>query len=132
MTYHPRGGPRGIYASGQPFAIVDAVRGRKKLSPNAARRAHTRHEEKVGRVRERLARLSPGGEPTRPLDVPSASVIEPQARSMPCPKCLGSCTVVEHAAETREGTRLRIAHMICKGCSGRRAIYFRIVGEMYN
>jgi hypothetical protein len=108
------------------------VRGRKKLSVNAERRARTRHDEKVGRTRERLARLEPGGGPNRPLDVPSASLVEPEARSMPCPKCLGSCAVVEHSAETQEGRRLRIAHMMCKGCGGRRAIYFRIVADVLN
>ena len=108
------------------------MRGRKKLSPNAERRAHTRAEEKLGRNRARLARLSPGGEPNHPLDVPSASLVEPQARSMPCPKCMGACTVIEHAAETREGRRLRIAHMICRTCGGRRAIYFRIVAAELN
>jgi hypothetical protein len=108
------------------------VRGRKKLSLNAERRARTRHEEKLGRARERLARLAPGGEPNRPLDLSSASLVEPQARSMPCPKCLGACGVIEHAAETREGMRLRIAHVMCKTCGGRRAIYFRIVGDVLN
>ena len=108
------------------------MRGRKKLTANAERRAHTRAAEKLGRARERLARLEPGGEPVRPLDVMSASLIEPQAKSMPCPKCLGGCTVVEHAAETREGRRLRIAHMMCRMCGSRRAIYFRIAGEALN
>jgi hypothetical protein len=111
---------------------VDVVRGRKKLSVNAERRARTRHEEKIGRAREKLARLEPGGEPSHPLDVPSASLVEPEARSMPCPKCLGSCAVVEHAAETQEGRRLRIAHMMCKVCGGRRSVYFRIVADVLN
>ena len=75
-----------IYAGGPSAVILGYVRGRKKLSANAQRRAHTRAEEKLGRHRERLARLAPGGEPSRPLDVTTASVIEPQARSMPCPK----------------------------------------------
>ena len=109
-----------------------SVRGRKKLSANAERRAHTRAEEKLGRTRERLARLAPGGEANHPLDVTSASVIEPQARSMPCPKCLGPCSLIEHAAETREGHRLRIAHTICRACGSRRAIYFRIAGDLLN
>ena len=102
------------------------------MSPNAERRAHTRAEEKLVRTRVRLARLAPGGEPSRPLDVSSASLVEPQAKSMPCPKCEGACSVVEHAAETQQGKRLRIAHMACKDCGGRRAIYFRIVGEALN
>jgi C4-type Zn-finger protein len=62
----------------------------------------------------------------------SASLVEPHAKSMPCPKCAGACAVVEHAAETQQGQRLRIAHMMCKGCGGRRAIYFRIVGDFLN
>jgi hypothetical protein len=123
---------RWIYARGPSAGILGCVRGRKKLSAHAERRAHTRAEEKLGRTRERLARLAPGGEPNHPLDVTSASVIEPQARSMPCPKCLGPCALIEHSAETREGKRLRIAHTICKACGGRRAIYFRIAGDLLN
>src|SRR5262249_46841036 len=119
-------------ASGPPFAIVEPVRGRKKLSVNAERRARTRHEEKLGRARERLARLEPGGAPNRPLDVQSASPGEPEARSRPCPKSLGSRAVVERSAETQEGRRLRIAHMMCRACGGRRAIYFRIVTDALN
>jgi len=108
------------------------VHRRKKLSANAERRLRTRAEEKLGRTRERLARLQPGGEPGRPIDVVSASVVEAQARSMACPKCLGSCTVIEHGAETLQGQRLRIAKVICSRCGSHRAIHFRIVGDPLN
>jgi len=108
------------------------VHRRKKLSANAERRLRTRAEEKLGRARERLARMQPGGEPGRPIDVASASVVEAQARSMACPKCLGPCQVVEHAAETMQGQRLRIAKVICNHCGSHRAIHFRIVGDALN
>jgi hypothetical protein len=108
------------------------VRGRKKLSPNAERKARARAEEKIGKARERLARLDAGGEPDRPIEVVSASVVEAQAKSIPCPKCLGPCRIEEHAAETLAGQRLRIARVTCAHCGARRAIYFRIVGDVVN
>jgi len=108
------------------------VRGRKKLTPNGERRARARAAEKVGRKRELLAQAESGGHPQRPIDIPSASVVETQARSIPCPRCLGACRVEEHAADTLQGKRLRIARVACGHCGGRRAIYFRIIGDGLN
>jgi hypothetical protein len=108
------------------------VRGRKKLTPNGERRARARAEEKLGRKRELLSKVETGGNPQRPIDVASASVVEAQAKSIPCPRCLGPCRVEEHAADTVEGKRLRIARVACGNCGGRRAIYFRIVSDWLN
>ena len=108
------------------------MRERKKLSRNAERRAKARAEEKLGKKRELLAKMESGGHPDRPIEVVSASVVETQAKSMPCPRCLGVCRVEEHAAETVEGRRLRIARLQCAQCGARRAVYFKIVGELVN
>ena len=108
------------------------MRERKKLSRKAERRAKARAEEKLGKKRELLAKMELGGHSDRPLEVVSASVVETQAKSMPCPRCLGACRVEEHAAETVEGRRLRIARMQCAQCGARRAVYFKIVGELMN
>jgi ferredoxin len=108
------------------------MREKKKLSRNAERRAKARAAEKLGRKRELLAKMESGGSPERPIEVVSASVVETHAKSMPCPRCLGACRVDEHAAETMEGKRLRIARMLCTQCGARRAVYFKIVGEMTN
>jgi ferredoxin len=108
------------------------MRERKKLSPKAERRAKARAEEKLGKKREQLAKIEAGGNPERPIDVVSATVVETRAKSMPCPRCLGACRVEEHAAETVEGRRLRIARMQCAQCGARRAVYFRVVREAMN
>jgi hypothetical protein len=108
------------------------MRQRKKQSPKAERRAKARAEEKLGKKREQLAQMEAGGSPERPIEVVSASVVETHAKSMPCPRCLGACRLDEHAAETVGGKRLRIARMLCTQCATRRAVYFRIVGEMMN
>ena len=109
-----------------------SVRGRKKLSPNAERRALARAEEKLSRARERLAELDRGGAPRHPIEIVSASLVETQARSVPCPKCLGASRVDDHTAVTLEGQRLRVAHLTCTHCGARRALYFRIVGDLLN
>jgi ferredoxin len=108
------------------------MRKRKKLSPKAERRAKARAAEKLAKKREKLAKIEAGGSPERPIEVVSASVVEPAATSMPCPTCLGACRVEEHAAETVDGKRLRIARMLCVQCGAKRAVYFKIVGQPLN
>jgi hypothetical protein len=98
----------------------------KKLSDRAARRAGARAADKLARDRERLARLSPGGSPDNPIEVTSASLVEPRARSMPCPRCEGEPLVEEHTAIVVDDRRLRVARTACKACGSRREIYFRI------
>jgi hypothetical protein len=108
------------------------VRERKKLSPKAERRAKERAAEKLGKRREKLAKIEAGGSPQRPIEVVSASVVVPAAMSLPCPTCLGACRVEEHAAEIVDGKRLRIARMQCSQCGAKRSVYFMIVGQMMN
>ena len=108
------------------------MRKRKKLSPNAERRAKARAAEKLGKKRETLAKIEAGGSPERPIEVVSASVVVPAAMSMPCPSCLGACRVEEHAAEIVDGKRRRIARMQCSLCGAKRSVYFKIVGQMMN
>lgn len=79
------------------------------------------------RERERLARAEVGGRPGNALEISSASLVELQARSTSCPRCGGTLRVDEHTAETIEGERLRIAHVVCVACGAPRKIYFRIV-----
>jgi uncharacterized protein with PIN domain len=45
---------------------------------------------------------------------------------MRCPLCGGELRVDEHAAETVDGKRLRLAHTTCIACSSPRTLYFRI------
>jgi hypothetical protein len=91
------------------------------------RRAAERALAKDARDRARLAEMSPGGAPTRPIEVASASVIEPSASSTPCALCEGTLRIEEHAAETAQGVRLRVVRLRCTRCSATRSIWFRIV-----
>ena len=102
------------------------------MTPRAERRARARADEKLAHARERLALLEDGGTPERPIEVISASVVEPHAQSMPCLRCHGACRVDEHVAETVSGKRLRIARTLCMQCGARRNVFFRITGNLVN
>lgn len=105
---------------------------KKKLSARAARRADDRAAEKLGRDLDRLALLSPGGGPDRPIRLDSASQVEVTARGTPCHRCQGALRVEEHAAETVGGARLRVARVRCAVCGARRDIWFQLAGESLN
>lgn len=92
------------------------------------RREAARDAEKIARARLKLAALEPGGAPDRPIEVTSASTIEPHASSMPCAACgaLGA-RIDEHVAVTLPGERrLRVVHVRCQRCGTRREVFFRI------
>ena len=103
--------------------------------PRTERREAARDEAKLARVRMKLAALEPGGALERPIEVTSASIIEPHASSMTCAACgnLG-VRVEEHVAQTFGGTgtgteparRLRVVHVLCQRCGTRREVFFRI------
>jgi hypothetical protein len=105
---------------------------KKKLSGRAERRDLERRAQKLTRDLERLATLAPGGAPDRPIDIDSPSQLEVHARSAPCPLCRGSLRVEEHAAETVDGSRLRIARVVCEACRSRRSLYYRLRGAALN
>jgi predicted RNA-binding Zn-ribbon protein involved in translation (DUF1610 family) len=97
------------------------------------RREAEREAAKLARSRMKLAALEPGGAADRPIEVTSASIIEPHASSMPCPACgAQGQRVDEHVAVTLagEGTeparRLRVVHVNCPRCGMRREVFFRI------
>jgi hypothetical protein len=92
------------------------------------RREADRAAEKLANQRERLARLEAGGAPDHPIDVTTAAVIEPQARSLPCPRCGEQPTRIDdHEAKAIDGHRLRVVAARCPRCGYERPIYFRIV-----
>ena len=92
----------------------------------AARRAQAREQTQLVRDLEKLAALEPGGAPDRPVVVESVAQVEVIAMSRPCPLCQGSFRLVEHAAETVDGVRLRVARLACTLCGVARARYFRL------
>ena len=97
------------------------------------RREAERDNAKVARAREKLAALGPGGAPDRPIEVTSASTIEPHAQSMHCASCGNhGLRVEEHIAKTYPATpseperRLRVIHSRCPMCGTKRDLFFRI------
>lgn len=103
---------------------------RKKLSARAERRDLARAAVKLADGRDCLARLERGGAPERPIEVESSSQIEPQALTMACSRCGGAARLDEHAAQTVEGARLRVARMACPRCGASRSIWFRIAPKL--
>jgi len=97
-----------------------------KPSPRAARRTRARAHAELVRDLERLARLAPGGAPERPRAIDSPAQVEVIAAATPCPLCRGGLRVDEHASETRDGVRLRVARVACTTCGVRRALWFRL------
>lgn len=90
------------------------------------RREEARTLEKQVREREKLARASVGGAAERPIDVQTASVIEVQAKSMPCPLCGGELRVEEHAAKMFGSEMLRVVRVRCFQCGTARDLFFRV------
>lgn len=76
----------------------------------------------------KLAILEQGGGADRPIEVSSASTVEPHAGGLPCAGCGESgVRVEEHVAVTTEDDRrLRVARVRCARCGAARSIYFRI------
>jgi hypothetical protein len=95
-------------------------------------RVESRRDAKAVRDRQRLATLEPGGTPERPLEVVTASLVEPKARAIRCPVCRGSVRVAEHAARTLGGVPLRLAHVACPMCGHARVIYFVVRPRLPN
>jgi hypothetical protein len=93
------------------------------------RREAERTQEKLAGQREKLFALEAGGSAGHPREVVSASLVEPEARSVRCPRCDGELSVVEHLAHTVDGTRLREAKLRCRQCGSQRSRWFKIVSK---
>jgi hypothetical protein len=103
---------------------------KRKPNPRNVRREAARASQKLARDRERLARLEAGGTADRPIDVESASQIEPHATAMTCLRCDGPNRLVEHAAATVGGERLRPVRLACSRCGAAREVWFRIAAML--
>ncbi len=90
------------------------------------KRAQRQEQRRHVRDLDRLARLAPGGAPDRPLPIDTPPLVDVMAVATPCPLCGGGFRLDEHAAETVDGVRLRVARVACTTCGIRRAIYFRL------
>jgi hypothetical protein len=107
------------------------VASRPKRAPRPERpRTLARREqlasEKLFRARTKLLDLEPGGTETNPITVPTASVIEPKARSVHCPRCDEAFDIESHDAEVGEHGRLRRVALRCRQCGTQRALWFRV------
>lgn len=95
---------------------------KKPVRPRTQKRAEERRFSALVKDRARLAALEPGGSEARPIAVSSASLVELEARGMPCALCGGAVRVEEHAAKGG----LRPVHVLCMQCGARRTVYFRV------
>lgn len=94
-----------------------------KKRARTERRQLDRDVAKLIEAREKLARLEAGGEPSRPIEVPSASVVETRALdARRCLACEGALRVHEH----RAARDLREVELACKQCGRRRILWFRV------
>lgn len=101
-------------------------------SGRSTRRRGARDAERLLGARERLFALEPGGTPENAIEVQSPSVIEVHATRHECPRCAGRLLVLEQAAVTREGQRLREARLVCRDCGVPRSMWFRLVSPSPN
>lgn len=103
---------------------------KKQKSARAERRARERARDKLADAREKLWRLELGGSASRPLDIASASVIEPRTRSEACLRCGAAVRSADHRAETIDDRRLRVVTTTCAVCGATRTWYFRLVSDL--
>lgn len=104
------------------------AKGKRTPRPRTTRRELQRASDKVGEDREKLFVLEPGGRADRPIEVETATLVEPRAEAMSCPRCGVAFRVTEHTAQTVDGVRLREAVVYCSRCGRHRSLWFRIVG----
>jgi hypothetical protein len=97
-----------------------------KKRRRTVRRALERDVKKIEDAREKLAFLSEGGAPERPIEVASASVVEARALALGCARCEGELDLVDHDALRASGEPLRRVRAQCKRCRAAREIWIRI------
>lgn len=101
-----------------------------KKRARAERRRRERALDKLGDAREKLARLTAGGAPERPIEVPSASVIEAHAVGLGCARCEGELRLVDHDAVRTEHGVLRRVRAQCKRCRAIREVWLRVAVQL--
>ncbi len=94
--------------------------------PRVGRREAERAMKKLVQDKEKLALLSPGGAPERPMVVTSSAVIEPRVEGMACIQCGGQYRVKEHDAPA---SGLRRVDATCRQCSAPRTLWFRLAPD---
>jgi len=105
------------------------VTAKKAPRPRTLRRAAANDVRKLGRKLDRLEEELPGGSPSRPVVVTSASVVEVRARAERCLVCEGELTLRAHEAErSAPATRgqIRRVDLTCASCRRPRSLWLRI------
>lgn len=98
----------------------------RKARSRTSRRAEERRAKKIRDDLEKLAHLEEGGAPDRPIRISSPVQVDARTEATPCPLCQGRLQLDEHAAETFEGERIRVARCHCVECGTSREIYFHL------
>lgn len=105
--------------------VVLAAMSRSKSYPVSIDPGPQLVSEPLARARQQLLELGPGGSRARPLEVPSAAVIEPKAQNTLCPRCSDHFEVEDHVAPFGQGVREVKVH--CRFCDERRSLWFRVI-----
>jgi hypothetical protein len=95
--------------------------------PRTERRSVARETQKQALQRRKLFQSLPGGSAELPLQVTSASVIEPRAESLPCALCQAACVQRSHTATALGPRRLRVVTLNCRACGEPQVVYFEIL-----
>ena len=80
----------------------------KPKRARTARREADRGAKNDRGLIERVYALERGGAPDRPIELVSASEVEPDAMSRTCPYCGGEPRLVEHTVSEHAGRRIRV------------------------
>jgi hypothetical protein len=98
----------------------------KPKRARTARREADRGAKKDRGLIDRLQALERGGAPDRPIELVSASEVEPDAMSRACPYCGGEPRLVEHTVSEHGGRRIRVAALQCKICHSAYRRYYAL------
>jgi hypothetical protein len=98
--------------------------------PRTARRATEREQTKLTEAWRKLHALEPGGSEENPVEVVSASVIEPHARSLACARCGPELRIVDQAAFVKGAHVRRVMSLRCARCGEARSVHYVIVQSL--
>lgn len=104
----------------------------KTKRSRAQRREGERAALKLKRELLRVDALLEGGNPKKPIVVPSASVVETLALGRTCPVCEGTLDLVEHQARVIEGLSQRVAITRCRICGTETERFFVLQEHVAN
>ena len=111
----------------------------KKRPPAKSQRARSVRREadrdvvKLARDVRRLEELEPGGAPSRPIQLGSASEVETTALARPCAICATFLKLEAHEAiDDPSWGRLRVARLSCPGCRASWSRWFRLGAPLAN